>query len=91
MPVENNIELGSGTLYFNGTDESVEVSSGSLTCAEEEFADDTEYISMNTEAVEFECEADFNREWTLVKCCRCGSNMPVTEFWALRAAWVCGN
>ena len=91
MPVESNIELGSGHLYFKGIDNPIPVEVGEFT-TEDAWADDTEYISMNTEPIEFECTAEFNRNWTLVKCCRCGSNMPVTEFWALlygRNDWIC--
>ena len=92
MPVESNIELGSGHLYFDGEDEPFELGDGQIVSEEDVFADDMSYISMNTEPIEFECTAEFNRDWTLVKCCRCGDNMPVTEFWALlygRNDWIC--
>lgn len=92
MPVESNIELGSGRLYFNGEDEPIEVNAGDIIRDEEEWADDVEHINLSTEPIEFECNAEFNRDWTLVRCCRCGDNMPVTEFWALlygRNDWIC--
>lgn len=91
MPVESNIELSNGHLYFSGMDEPAEIRDAVI-ISEEEWADDVQHINMNTEPIEFECTAEFNRDWTLVKCCRCGSNMPVTEFWALlygRNDWIC--
>lgn len=91
MPVESNIELGSGHLYFNGADEPAEIRDAKI-ISDEEIADDGKHINLSTEPIEFECTAEFNRNWTLVKCCRCGSNMPVTEFWALlygRNDWIC--
>ena len=91
MPVESNIELGSGSLYLTGVDEPIEIKDAEISCTEE-FADDMKYISMKQEPIEFECTAEFARDWTLINCCRCGNHMPVTDFYALvhgRNHWIC--
>lgn len=93
MSPENKIELSNGYLYFKDVDKPIPVYDGEVTY-ETEYADDHEpYIKLSTEPVEFTLgNAEFNRAWTLVKCCKCGSNMPVTEFWALlygRDNWIC--
>ena len=73
MPVKDPIELGSGRLYFKGTDEFVDVDAGNLIVAEEEaFTDDLKHISLSMEPITFECKAEFNRNWTLIKCVKCG-------------------
>lgn len=92
MPVENNIELGSGQIYFSGLDESFDISDA---VGEIEFADDMEYIPKISDAKEatFECESvEFNREWTLAYCHECRQPFPITMFYALMygtTGWTC--
>ena len=92
MPVKNNIEFSSGTLYFKGLDEPVPVSEGQATY-EEEFADVKEYLKLSQEPIEFTLDnIEFPREWTLVKCSECGYNFPVTELYVLLHGtdnWIC--
>lgn len=84
MPVESSIELGSGTLYFNDSDEGIEVTGGELTHTEEEWADDVKYIKNSFEPVEFECEMEYHpKDWTLVKCIDCGYEFPITNYYAV--------
>ena len=87
MPVKDSIELGEGTLYFNGTDEVfAEVKSGSMTYTEEDASDNEivygGYIHLDDEFT-LEANVDFPRNWTTVKCIDCGSLMPVTELYRL--------
>lgn len=96
MPVKSNIELGSGQIYFKGLDESLEVLEGSITEATDdiEWADDQEpVIRLSTEPVELTINnAEFARDWTIVKCRECGYGFPVTEMYALlygTNSWVC--
>lgn len=93
MPVKDPIELGSGRLYFKGTDESIEVNAGDLIYAEEEaFTDDLKHISLSMEPITFECKAEFNRNWTLIKCVKCGYEFPITKLYALLCGtdgWIC--
>lgn len=94
MPIKNNIELCSGQLYYIGIDESLhpigevsEVEMGSET----EWADEYEPLKLlNTEEVTIECNADFNREWTLAYCRACGQPFPITMFnRLLHDEWTC--
>ena len=92
MPLKDRIELGSGRLYFKGVDEPVEVCAGDMIFTDEEYADQVKYISLNPEPFTFECEAEFNRDWTLVECKECGYKFPVTELYALLygpVGWTC--
>lgn len=92
MPVKSNVEFSSGTLYFKGLDEPIPISEG-LATYETEYADDLKYIKMSQEPIEFTINnAEFARDWTLVKCTECGYEFPVTEFYALLYgpnSWIC--
>lgn len=91
MPTKSNIELGSGQIYFKGLDESFDISDAE---GEIEFADDKEYVKINTggEAT-FTCDSvQFNREWTLAYCKICRQPIPITMFDALTlgtTGWTC--
>lgn len=91
MPPKNNIELGSGQIYFKGLDE-FDISSA---VGDIEFADDMEYIPKISDAKEatFTCESvEFNREWTLAYCKICRQPIPITQFDALTlgtTGWTC--
>ena len=93
MPEKSNIELGSGTLYFNGSDEGIEVIGGELTYTEEEPAEDVQRINRSFEPVEFECEMEYHpKDWTLVKCIDCGCEFPLTNYyavWNVVFGWRC--
>lgn len=100
MPVESDIELSSGRLYFKDLDESIEIQGGSLTGSVTEATDDIEWadeqepvIKFSTEPVEFTVDnVEFARDWTIVKCMDCGYGFPVTEMYALlygTNAWRC--
>lgn len=94
VPVKDStIELGTGHLYFKGVDEPIEVDAGNLiTTEEEEWADEVKHISLNPEPFTFECDAEFNNNWTAVKCKECGDDIPVTEFYAIlygTTGWTC--
>lgn len=93
MPPKNTIELSTGSLYFTGVDEPLEVVDGSVTY-EEEYAEDQEpYIKLSQEPVEFTLEnAEFTKDWTLVECKECGYKFPVTELYTLLCGtkdWTC--
>lgn len=93
MPVESNIELGSGQIYFKGLDEPVEVYDCEVD-EDIEWADDqTPVIRLSTEPVELTINnAEFARDWTIVKCRECGYGFPVTEMYALlygTNSWRC--
>lgn len=92
MPVKDQIELGSGQLYFKGIDKPVPVEVGEFT-TEEVWVDDVKYIRSFEEPVEFTCESvEFNKNWTTVKCMDCGYEFPVTEIHALligTTGWRC--
>lgn len=92
MPVKNSIELGSGSLYFEGLDEPIPVSDGQATY-EDEFADGREYIKLSSEPVEFTLEnAEFPRGWALAECRECGYKFPITEVYILlygSSGWLC--
>lgn len=91
MPEKSNIELGSGTLYFNGSDEGIEVTGGELTYTDIEGIDTPEYwenelrnIVWSTKPAEFECEMEYHpKDWTLVKCIDCGCEFPITNYYAV--------
>lgn len=94
MPIENNIELGSGQIYFKGLDEAFDISDVE---GEIEFADDKEYVKINAvkdlmEAT-IECEPmEINREWTLAYCRICRQPIPIIMFDALTLGtegWTC--
>lgn len=96
MPPKNNIELGSGEIYF-GIDESLhplDISEGTFT-VEGKWADDMEYIPKISDAKEvtIECESsEFNREWTLAYCRVCRQPIPIIMFDALTlgtTGWTC--
>ena len=92
MPVKSNIELGSGSLYFKGLDEPLEILEGQATY-EEEFADNKEYIKLSQEPIEFTMEnAEFPKGWTLTKCRVCGYEFPITNLYNLlygSSGWLC--
>ena len=93
MPVESNIELGSGRLYIQDLDEPIDINEGSLT-EEPEWADDqAPVIKLSTEPVEFTVDnVEFARDWTIVRCRECGYGFPVTEMYALlygTNSWRC--
>ena len=93
MPPKNNIELGSGQIYFKGLDESFDISEGTFT-VEEKWADDMEYIPKISDAKEatFECDMEINREWTLAYCKICRQPIPIIMFDALTlgtTGWTC--
>lgn len=93
MPVKDSIELGSGHLYFKGVDEPIEINAVDiLTEGEEEWADDVKHISFDSGPWTFECDAAFNRNWTLAECKGCGYKFPITEWYALlcgTTGWTC--
>lgn len=96
MPVKNNIELGSGQLYYIGVDESLhplDISEGAFT-TEEKWAEDAEYLKLNKPAeFTFKCyDLQINREWTLVYCKHCRQPFPIIEFDAIiygTDSWTC--
>lgn len=96
MPVKSNIELGSGQIYFKGMDESLEVLEGSITEATEdiEWADDQEpVIKFSSEPTEITIDnVEFGKDWTMVKCCKCGYDFPITmRYFLIYGAhgWAC--
>lgn len=95
MPIGDNIELGSGTLYYKGEEGFAEIGEVSeiSVATEEEHAEDMNYISVGSGPFEFELDGKFTSDWTLVKCKRChGARFPVTIFYAMLYGtddWVC--
>ena len=91
MPPKNNIELGSGKIYFSGLDESIDISDANGYI---EFADDKEYIPKISDAKEatFEFDLSPSHEWTLVYCRVCHQPIPITLFKMLTygpEGWTC--
>ena len=97
-PKENNIELGSGQIYFKGLDESFEVHD----CEskdETEWANDKEYISkhivgkVSEEPIMLTCkDVKIPRDWVLAECKYCGSKFPIIELYAMllgTKGWTC--
>lgn len=91
MPVESNIELGSGSLYFKGCDKPIPVKVGEFATEEawssEVWADNVKHLSLNPDP-----SVEFNRNWTTVKCCECDYEFPVTELYVLlngTTGWRC--
>lgn len=92
MPPKSNIELGSGQIYFNGLNESFEVSDVEAT-DEVEWADDVQYIRMFDEPVTLTCEnVQYPRDWILAECKYCGRKFPIVELYAMLygiKGWSC--
>lgn len=84
MPVKDSVELTDGKLYIlneDGSSDAVEIGEGELVYTEEEYFEDGEStISISAEPFTFEAECSINRDWTLVKCQKCGYHFPVTIY-----------
>lgn len=95
MPIENNIELGHGQIYFKGLDESVPLNISNVELdGDIEWADDKEYIKINTPTgFTLTCDdLQISREWTLAYCRVCRQPIPITQFDALTLGtegWTC--
>lgn len=89
--MKNNIKLGSGQIYFKGLDEAIDISEAESTT---EWADDKEYVKINTPQ-EFTITCDdlqVSDEWTLAYCKICGNPFPIIQFDALlygKDNWTC--
>ena len=94
MPPKDNIELGSGQLYFKGLDESLEVTNSEGT-DEIEYYDETASHHIKGQAVDFTLElndVEFPRGWQLAECKYCGYKFPVSDYYAIllgTTGWTC--
>lgn len=90
MPPKSNIELGSGTFYLTGLDES-EIEPSSI--SETEYADEYKPMKIRSaETATFECELEPGHEWVLTYCRKCGWGFPITWRYALMygfSGWLC--
>ena len=93
MPPKNNIELGSGQIYFKGLDEPLEVSNGECTDETEYYDESKPYIVNTSEPITLELnDVEFPRGWQLAECKYCGYKFPVSDYYAIllgTTGWTC--
>ena len=95
MPPKNNIELGSGQLYFGypeGWSEPINISASDMV-TQIELADDKEYLKIRdfSEAT-FGFDLASGPGWSLLYCHECHQPFPVTTTFGLMygtSGWLC--
>lgn len=89
----SNIELSSGSLYFKGMAEPLEVSDIEVTDESEWYDDNKPYIRFNQEPIEITLDnIERPRDWVLAECKECGYNFPISEWYSLlmgTKGWTC--